>query len=200
VIDILITQRFGDPNPHDEVRDSLDVRWHAFAAELGVSLVPVPNIGPPAVAVFDRPGIGGLVLSGGADVPAVSGTSTIRDRTELALLEAAIVRGVPVVGVCRGAQLIAAYFGSSLDRVDGHRAIRHEIGGDLGVRVVNSYHEWGITELGAPLVAEAAAPGSIEAFVHDQLPLLGIMWHPEREQTVDPRDLDLFRRAFGLAE
>ena len=97
----------------------------------------------------------------------------------------------PVFGICRGAQFIADFFGSSLGPVSGHVATRHPIRidsktsfGGLGEngREVNSYHAYGILKPGESLRPLAYAPDeSIEAFEHKRYPILAVMWHPERE-------------------
>ena len=62
---------------------------------------------------------------------------------------------------------------------------------------VNSYHDFAIGELGPDLEAVArAADGSVEAVVHRQLPIWGVMWHPERAPR-DEGDARLLRRSSG---
>lgn len=158
----------------------------------------------------------GLVLQGGADIdPTVYGdtpsevlgpTDPIRDRFELELLRAFAAAGKPVLGVCRGMQLINVAFGGTLHQdlqhaevVDyAHRKLElydehtHEIelieGSWLyglyegtSIARVNSIHHQGIKSLGSGLAVEAVATdGVIESVRHPGLPfLVGVQWHPE---------------------
>ncbi|HEX5738610.1 MAG TPA: gamma-glutamyl-gamma-aminobutyrate hydrolase family protein [Hydrogenophaga sp.] len=159
----------------------------------------------------------GLVLQGGIDIcpetygdtlrdPAWAGDA-IRDRYELGLLRGFIEAGKPVLGVCRGAQLINVYFGGSLvqdipslrpgsaDHYDTSRYDRlmHEVrfaegsslhrlyGGSAPQRVTSIHHQC-VDRLGEGLVVEAHSPqdGVIEAIRHGGPGyVLGVQWHPE---------------------
>jgi putative glutamine amidotransferase len=157
----------------------------------------------------------GLVLQGGADIhPGCYGqavehsgvTDEVRDRFELSLLRAFVAAGKPVLGVCRGMQLINVLYGGTLHQDlqqagvtrashvlpgtwDGHH---HELllepGGWLGGlhpgldgARVNSIHHQGVDRLGEGLVVEArAADGVVEAIRHVGEPfVVGLQWHPE---------------------
>jgi putative glutamine amidotransferase len=168
-----------------------------------------------AQAVLSR--VDGLVLAGGADVsprsygeeplrPEWSG-DPIRDAYELRLVEAARERGVPILGVCRGIQLLNVALGGrlyqdivtqrerSLVHRDWHEydALGHEIRIEPGSWVsriyghattlqVNSVHHQGLRELAAPLRATAWAPdGVVEAVEMREGTewIMGVQWHPE---------------------
>jgi putative glutamine amidotransferase len=167
----------------------------------------------------------GLVLQGGADIdPSVYGeaptdvlgpTDSVRDRFELELLRGFAAAGKPVLGVCRGMQLINVAYGGTLhqdlerasavayahrklDLYDEHtHDIRLVPNGWLRSiyespdrAVVNSIHHQGVKRLGEGLVIEAtASDGVIEAVRHPQLPfMVGVQWHPEFH---DARNADL---------
>lgn len=156
-----------------------------------------------------------LVLSGGADIsPAMYGEQLAdprwagdpdRDRWELALYRAAIHMRRPVLGVCRGVQLINVAEGGTLwqdlrtmrpgslqhrcqERYDD---LAHDLSIEPGSVVaelfgdedhhVNSVHHQGLKDLAPRLVPLAWAPdGAIEAVrLDDELPVLGVQWHPE---------------------
>jgi putative glutamine amidotransferase len=154
----------------------------------------------------------GLLLSGGADLdpsvynaephPATVGVRAERDRAELALLEGALARDMPVLAVCRGSQLLNVARGGDLvqhlpDVIgdDRHKErlgefSDHEVGVSadsrlgaiVGERVpVKSSHHQGFGRVGERLVMTAwADDGTIEA-VEDpaQRFALGVLWHPE---------------------
>ncbi len=205
-----ITQRVEVVAAYGERRDCLDQQWQVLFEQLGYQLVPAPNrLRNPAEWAVSQ-ALEGLVLTGGndlADLPGAGNPAPERDRTEAGLLAWARDKACPVLGVCRGLQLINVWQGGALIRVDGHVASRHALavsvdtvpGLDDGMEV-NSFHGWGVPEdgLGEALEVLARAPdGSIEALRHETLPWLGIMWHPEREHPFIDNDLRLIRTVFG---
>ncbi len=114
-----------------------------------------------------------------------------RDRTEKKLLSWAIKKDIPCLGVCRGAQMLNIYFGGKLTPsnekmhvVNHHPVIFSDTLNMFSKKIsVNSFHKWGIKEknIGKHLVPFATdLDGMIEAYHHDKLPIMGLMWHPER--------------------
>lgn len=187
----------------DERRDALDQRWHAVLAECGLAPLLVPNIGERASEIVD--GVCGIILSGGNDI-APFGSSEAwapeRDATERALLTWARDASVPVLGVCRGMQMINVHLGGQLSPIEGHVRVRHALQGTQGEwpGEVNSYHDLGIfgRDLAPELLVNATVgDGSIEAVSHRDLPWVGIMWHPEREQAFNTVDRALIKRLFS---
>ncbi len=152
-----------------------------------------------------------LVLSGGADLDPASygaephpkslGFKAERDRFEIALCREAIARDMPVLGICRGTQLLNVACGGTLDQHigDGTQHVEtpgtfssHEVRLDptsLAARVigtegceVRSHHHQGIGRLGEGLVASGwSVPDDlIEAIeIPDRSFCVGVMWHPE---------------------
>lgn len=175
----------------------------------------------------------GLLLPGGGDIhPARFGQENAGsrdidealDQAQLAILDAFVQAEKPVLGICRGHQLVNVYFGGDLiqdlptasdhmarERVDSVHPVRVEPGTALyGLygpdAAVNSSHHQGLGRLGAGLRAAAFAPdGVIEAAEHRRLPILAVQFHPER--MVPGRDrpataegapvFALFRRMLG---
>ncbi|MFM0160261.1 Gamma-glutamyl-gamma-aminobutyrate hydrolase PuuD (putrescine degradation), contains GATase1-like domain [Burkholderia sp. GAS332] len=169
----------------------------------------------------------GLLLQGGADVSpqsyAEQATShewpgdRVRDMYELELLHEFIESGKPVLGVCRGCQLINVAFGGSLyqdiatdvptagahvnEHYDQHRhGIHFPDGSTLanmfpGRRdaIVNSIHHQAVKTLGRDLNIEAvsASDGIIEAVRYRRAPfVMGVQWHPEFHRAGGPELLD----------
>src|SRR3569832_28936 len=158
----------------------------------------------------------GLVLQGGADVaphsysqaptrPEWSGDRA-RDMNELELLHEFVEAGKPVLGVCRGCQLINVAFGGTLyqdiasdvpaaiahvnDLYDSHRHfIRFPQGSSLGqmfksvkTPLVNSIHHQAVKDLGRDLTVEAFSESDniVEAIRYKKAPfVMGVQWHPE---------------------
>lgn len=170
-------------------------------------------------------GVDGLVLSGGGDVdPSLydgsaentRGVRPERDRFELALLAEAEARGLPILGICRGAQLLNVARGGTLETIRGDRELRrrhgryrwHPVeleGGSLLARLLEtdsiarvvSYHGQAVDRPGEGLVIVGrAADGVVEA-IEAARPsegpwLLGVQWHPE----LSPRNR-LHRKLFS---
>ena len=174
-----------------------------------IATIPPPIIASDAIATEWVERIDALVLQGGGDVQGGPDESTDRrDAFEFKLLTAALERGIPVLGICRGMQLINVALGGSLRLVndeftssgvhsDPQRYEEHThpiriSNGDQRDRVygcaggeVNSMHRYGVDRLGSGLVVEALCTldDSIEA-VRMDVPawVRGVQWHPEFHQ------------------
>lgn len=191
-----LTQRLLPADHNGERRLALDVRWQDFLATCGLLPVPLPLDANFADATMQEARCAGLVLTGGDDLADLGGPTPARDRLERHLLRRALTARRPVIGVCRGMQLILRAFGTRLVPVEGNVATEHPIEGREGSRRVNSYHRWAALDVAAGLEPTAYSGEVVEAVRHCRLPLVGIMWHPERTEPPDPCDIDLFTRLF----
>ncbi len=202
----------------------------------------VPVVLPPIVEATEEMvgGIDGLLLSGGSDLdpsyygeeplPELGTTIPERDAFEVAILEHALERGMPVFGICRGLQVLNVALGGTLYQDltsqlgDGSIAHRqqmpkwqwtHEVevnGGSEIARVletaelrVNSYHHQAIKDLAGGLVAVAyASDGVIEAVESPNLSkhwLVGVQWHAEAMRDVEGSEhRNLFSAHVAAAE
>ena len=151
----------------------------------------------------------GLLLAGGGDAdPGLFGQTDrgsrgidlARDRAELALLDAFLGAGKPVLAVCRGHQVVNVWLGGELiqdldpalapfhgggeeDRVHPVRAVEGSLLRRLygPVFPVNSSHHQALGRLGKGLTATAWSEGGVvEAAEHESLPLISVQFHPER--------------------
>ena len=168
-------------------------------------LLPPDDRDPDVLRVLD-----GLVLAGGADLdPALYGERRApdteppsdRDAAEMLLVSEALYRDIPVLGVCRGMQVLAVAAGGRLHQhlpdelghekhrpasgVYGHHELRLVpgsriaalLGDDLGV---HCYHHQGVADAGSLTVTARAEDGLAEAVEDpDRRFLLGVQWHPE---------------------
>lgn len=204
--------------------------WDVPAAVIPLSYVRAiehaggrPLLVPPSEEGVDETldALDGLVFSGGSDLdpdlygaaphPATDGVRPDRDRAELALLEAALARDMPVLAVCRGMEVLNVVRGGDLVQhlpdILGDERHRHTPGvfadhdvelqaGSrlqklLGDRApVKSHHHQGVGRLGEGLADVAwADDGTVEG-IEDRSRrfVLGVLWHPEEGE-----DFALFR-------
>jgi putative glutamine amidotransferase len=168
-------------------------------------------------------GLAGLLLTGGSDInPArygqpPNGSQTIdeeRDEMETALLAEALEADLPVLAICRGAQLLNVAHGGSLiqhlatSEVHNPGAHRIEVASKSrlasiigqGTHEVNSRHHQAADRVGEGLIISAVAPdGVIEGLERpDRTFVIGVQWHPEDRVQISKADRNLFE-AFATA-
>ncbi|MDR0844763.1 MAG: gamma-glutamyl-gamma-aminobutyrate hydrolase family protein [Tannerella sp.] len=178
-------------------------------------LIPVTTDIPALTAIVES--LDGLILSGGGDidphffgeepVPELEGVDSYRDTSDLLLLRLALNRQLPVMGICRGHQLINVALGGTLYQ-DIHtgfsaNALQHSqpesrdcathtvtfTGAPSKLRTifegkdtihVNSFHHQAVKDLAPELIATAVSPDGLnEALEHPEYPLFSVQWHPE---------------------
>lgn len=185
-----------------------------------------------ATEILENGSIDGLIFSGGEDVAPryfgeepilqIGGIDSKRDAMEFKLLDEACKRKIPVLGICRGHQLInVAFDGTLYQDIDsqvqsamGHHPThinRDELFHSVNIKkesvlhdifknekiYVNSFHHQGIKKLGKGLKAAAlSCEGIVEAFetvdMNDKF-ILGIQWHPENLVNRYPEFLGIFK-------
>ena len=205
-----ISQRVDNYPERNERRDALDQMLSRFIIEVGGTPVPIPNglvdCHLDAVAGsqtrlqswLEMMSINGIVLSGGNDI----GEASERDTTEATLLDYARAHTLPVLGICRGLQMIGYWSGVKLTAIEEHLAVDHNL--NIPHRMqgwpkrVNSYHSKTLETCPDGFQIAAHAPdGSIEAIIHNELSWEGWMWHPERVAGGEFSAVDI-RRARNL--
>lgn len=195
---VLYTQRVDIVKSYGERRDCADQNIPRFIEACGYLPVPVPNIWSVAgeMVVCMKPA--GIILTGGNSLEKYGGDALERDELEKKLLDLAMGKNIPILGFCRGMQVIVDYFGSTLEDVQGHVAVRHRIQGKTGQLEVNSFHNQACYALKPPLeILAQSDDGIIEAVGHREKKIMGIMWHPEREHPFVEFDICLVQKLFG---
>ena len=209
---IAITQRATNSDKTKRL-DSLEQNYVKFFQSFGVTLIPIPNCLLDPIRYLKNTKATHLILSGGGDIyPKLYKGRVLkdvqysldRDKTEKKLLNYATTKKIPVLGICRGCQFINVYFGGKLIQnleknfpgTTKHVKINHKIKildiaqsfSEKKTVTVNSYHDDGFTEKElAPKLKKIAQSSDniIEGFYHESLPIIGIMWHPERMKNIN---------------
>jgi putative glutamine amidotransferase len=189
---VLLSQRVEVIESYGERRDCLDQNWYRFIINCGYVPVAAPNHAAAALDILVALSPAGLIFTGGNDLVAYGGAAPERDETERRLLEYAMAEHIPVLGVCRGMQFIHCFFGGDLQKVEGHAAARHRLHFKGEETEVNSYHNYGVTKIQSDFLPLASSgDGIIEAMRHRSHAVMGVMWHPEREEKSRKRDIEI---------
>lgn len=201
---VAVSQRVDHFSKINETRDALDQRLITFLLLAGFVPVPVPNGLCKALPddLYDHQKLSdwlaivqpqAFVLSGGNDI----GHCRERDLTENCLLDYANKHQMPLLGICRGMQMIAHWRNVGLHSVQGHVRNQHHLTGEI-VGEVNSYHNFSLASCPPNFkVLARSEDGEIEAIRHESLHWEGWMWHPEREKNFVDRDIKRIRALFG---
>ena len=203
-----LTQRVEDLKDKGGRRDCLDQAWARLIMQIGMLPVPLPNCLEDVGGAVLKLGLDGVVLTGGNDLAHLQGaknTAPERDAFEHNLLTVCSERNIPVLGVCRGLQMMVVHYGGELAPVAKHVATCHGLEVQCSNNVpindrekVNSFHNYSVARngIGNDLIIVAIAPdGAVEAVAHSKYPQCGIMWHPERPP-YNKDDVALIRELF----
>ncbi len=190
---------------------SVQTTYAAAFARAGNTPLVLPAETNRAVVARMLASVDVLLLCGGEDVdpsryktkpsPRLETVNLRRDAWEWLLLDEAVKRRLPVIGICRGCQLINVYFGGTLwqdlpserpsDIAHRGKGARHDIQIVAGSRLtrclgigranVNTIHHQAVRDLAPGFRAVAVAPdGVVEAIESDALPVVGVQFHPEK--------------------
>lgn len=194
---IAVTQRVERVEAIGERRDALSQEWAELAEDCGFAPLLLPNRLSTVRQLLAALPVEGVLLTGGNDLASCGGDAPERDAVERYLIQAAVERRIPLLGVCRGMQMVLDYFGAPLRRVEGHVRVEHPL---RGGGTVNSFHSWGAMECPEALVPLAwSADGVLEAVSHRDYPWInGVMWHPERYHPPRPQDIERMKGVFAL--
>ncbi|MDG9706009.1 gamma-glutamyl-gamma-aminobutyrate hydrolase family protein [Streptomyces sp. DH37] len=207
----------------DQPAALLPTGYHRLVQRAGGLAALLPPDGAPGAAAAAVARLDGLVVAGGPDVepvrygarphPRTGPPARERDAWELALIDAALAAGVPLLGVCRGMQLLNVALGGTLvQHLEGHTGppgvfgthtvtpvpgteLARVLGGEgpgeaVRAVAVPTYHHQAVGRLGRGLaVCARADDGTVEAVELPGAPAwtLGVQWHPEADDTGDLR-------------
>ena len=179
---------------YNEKRDTISHDWVNFLQKLDYIPILIPNKLKDVEKYIIELRLDGIILSGGDNI----GEFPERDQTEMLILKYAIKNSIPVLGVCRGMQIINKYFEGNISKNINFNHVNNphdititnsyfiELFGDKKIQV-NSFHNNIIKkqDIGNELeiFALSEKDTSIEGYFHKKYQILGVMWHPERDQT-----------------
>jgi putative glutamine amidotransferase len=210
-----ITTRDGrDPDGHPTV--ALQHSYAKAVIQAGGIPVPIPNILPESDLYHLYGQVSGILFSGGGDIslgyfngedhPRIDGVDEARDETELALVRKAVEDRKPILGICRGAQLLNISLGGTLYTHIAEqlpRALDHDYPGNRRKTIVhpvnvdetshaaaifgetllrvNSLHHQGLKEIAPGLRVAGCAPDGLAEIIEltDHPYAIAVQWHPE---------------------
>jgi gamma-glutamyl-gamma-aminobutyrate hydrolase PuuD len=239
ILGVTLWAHYGRPRSVPRIGLSISDIWYdaaqvnpaPYAAAIARAGGSVRNLEPSDTLDTALDGLDGIVLAGshedvdpalyGGDPSRAGGVNRARDDFEMELLRRAEARGLPVLAICRGSQLLAVAHGGTLRPLEGEVVKRHGVSlsslsahgiriepssrlaaamGE-GPRTVSSTHFQAIADPGPRLrVAARADDGVIEAV---ELPgprfCVGVQWHPEIDSIGDASALAPFRLLVAAA-
>lgn len=186
----------------------------------GGAPVLIPAITDIKMLTAALDGVDGLLMSGGGDInplyvgeepiPELQDVDTFRDEYELILLHLATARQLPIMGICRGHQLINVAFGGSIyqdiyaqreaytlkhSQKMAREQLSHSVTFGQEKRLVNSFHHQAVNRVAPEFKATAEAPDGLnEGMEHIEKPIYSVQWHPEcMAAEGDEESINLFR-------
>ena len=197
---ILITQGIYKSNKNI-LHTKLDLDWYNYANKLKFNLIPLGY--KMNLSLLKKIKIDGIIFSGGNSLnkKEKKKENLLRDKFEKNLFNYFKKRNLPILGVCRGMQLISDLSNAKLFKTKNHVTKGHDIilNNDEIINV-NSYHTFLIKN--APtqfkLLAQHRNDKSIEAMIHKKNKILCLMFHPERKSKDQLKINKLFKEFFKI--
>jgi putative glutamine amidotransferase len=193
---------------NNEIRESLDLNYSKLFHDCGYLPIPI-SYAVDFKKCHQLVNFDGVVITGGNDLSIFNSDylSIIRDDFEYKLIKFCLEQSIPVLGICRGMQLIANFFGADIVKVSKHVGTTHELIVNSNSRYVkflkkihnvNSFHNYGILSVSDDFIISAKAEdGVIEAFEHKTFNLFGQMWHSERgDYPFNTKQINLIKALF----
>ena len=169
--------------------DFIDHYWINFFEKKKIEYKLIPNSKYLSEKILKKIDI--LILTGGNDIISKKKESFIRNKIEINLINKAIKKKIPILGICRGAQLLNIKFGGRISKVKNQMRTRHNIyfyKNDIikkNILNVNSFHNYGIkyNDFSKKLkIVATDIDQNIEMFISKKNKIIATMWHPEREK------------------
>lgn len=201
-------------NPENrEIRDALSQEWASYFGKFfpKVTLVPIFNNASQAAKMIKDLKIQGIILSGGESW----GESINRDKTEKKIIEYCVKNNLPILGVCRGLQVLNKVFGGKIEKdikvisKENHVKVTHMVCLDKNYKkiigkeniLVNSFHNQGVIVKNISKEFNIFAKTDnevVEGMCHKTKKIMAIQWHPERKTPSLLFDQMLIKKIFKL--
>ncbi|PTX42613.1 putative glutamine amidotransferase [Christiangramia gaetbulicola] len=196
-----ISMREANAASYDEKRDAIARDWYRFMKEImpNANWILLPNIEEEIIEYIENWNINAFILTGGENLS----ISKERDDTEKLIFQYSQANSLPVLGICRGFQAIFKWLGGEIEQRNDrfsvfHVATRHQIIINNKVEEVNSYHSNALIDRSKPemlkVIGRCKEDNTIEAFQGNGL--LGLMWHPEREDIFSKWEARMIKKLF----
>ena len=169
--------------------DFIDHYWLNYFEKKNINYYLVPNKKKLSIKKIKE--INLLIIPGGNDVSNILKTSKKRNIVEKNLIKICFKKKIPILGICRGAQLLNKSFGGKISKIKKHMRTRHNIFFTNREFIkknflnVNSFHNDGIKKNDLSKSFKVLASDkhkNIEMFISNNKKIIGTMWHPEREK------------------
>tara|TARA_B100000161_G_scaffold265579_1_gene242651 strand:+ start:8335 stop:8982 length:648 start_codon:yes stop_codon:yes gene_type:complete len=201
----------------NERRDSLDQNWFRILKNFKLQILPIPNLLTNPIEWIENQKIEAFILSGGNDLSFFKKSNKkevneCRDKLEILILRYCKKKKIPVIGICRGLQIINYFFNKKINLKKNiiHVNSKHNIYPNIQEKFrffkekkkvikVNSYHNFiiPVNEVSKELrIVYRDKDQNAEAVEHKSLPWVGIMWHPEREDKISQLFKNLVSNTF----
>lgn len=186
---ILISQKFF-LDKHQQLNWMLENNWYQYFKNKKINLIPINSINLNNLKLLNlKPK--GIIISGGNNLYDFEKTkeNLTRDKFEIKMIKFALKNKIPILGVCKGFQLIAKLFKSKLVKIDKHVRTIHKLripnkyfGMSVKTLYINSFHRYAVKNL--PKIFELIIKHddkTIEIAKSEKLKILCLMFHPERK-------------------
>lgn len=181
---------------------SLSKDWYDYSNKIGFNLIPWDY--KITTSSFRKKKIHGVIFSGGNDLfnNHKNKENRYRDIMEKKLLKYYLVKNIPILGTCRGFQLISSYFKNIPKKCVNHVGKSHSLilakskFIDFKKLIVNSFHNFSVNDLSNSFnIISLHKDQSIEIAEHKSKKLLCLMFHPERHNKTQNK-IDKFMKSF----
>ena len=195
---IIITQNIVFDHLNKIYKDQSDPRLLTLFQKMNYQPIFVSNFYKKIEYYIKELKVSGVVFSGGADI----GVYPIRDKFEYKLFKLCLKKKIPILGICRGMQLINKFYKGKLISIKNHVKKKIQVQDIVSKKKIQvmCYHNLTIDKKSLPnkllITHKSLKDDSIEGFKNKDLPIYGIMWHPERLKKISIYEKKFLSRIF----